>query len=316
MSMSDEPSGVVGVIAVVDHAQQTPYSEPGEHAAVVMELPTEPGPLSAVARNVIVHYRASGHELPEVNRDDVNSRWVERILAVDQGRHPWPLERPREVTSRVQGCCRDHTLFCVATLRAHGVPARSRVGFAGYFVEGWHHDHVVVEGWLEGRWRRFDSEIDEPPPGLPTPTDIATELCGGSGFVTAAQVWTAYRRGDLDPETYGVDPNVPVLRGPRFVFDEVIHEVAHRFGDELLLWDAWGRMQAPGTPVSDDDAGWLDGVADLLLDADAGDLVAEHRLLATYRADEGLHPGPTVLQASPFGADPIPVALHHPPSGH
>ena len=25
------------------------------------------------------------------------------------------------------------------------------------------------------------------------------------------------------------------------MFNEVIYEVAHRFGDELLLWDVWGR---------------------------------------------------------------------------
>ncbi len=309
LSESGKRSGDAGATAVVDHAMHTPYSDPGDFASLVMALPIDPGELSAVARNVIVHYRASGHELPEDTREEVNSRWVERILAADQGRHPWPLDRPRDVTSRVQGCCRDHTLFCVATLRAHGVPARSRVGFAGYFVEGWHHDHVIVEAWLEGRWRRFDSEIEEPTSSLPAPTDMAPESPGGSGFVTAAQAWTAHRRGDIDPEVYGVDPNVPVFRGPRFVFDEVIYEVAHRFGDELLLWDAWGRIGEPGSPVSDEDARWLDDVAALLLAADAGDLDAEHHLLAKYRGDGGLHPGPTVLQASPFGHDPHPVAL-------
>lgn len=308
-SGAGEPSQGLGASAVVDHARHTPYSDPAAYNALVMSVPTAPAELSAVARNLIVHYRASGHELPDATREEVNSRWVERILAADQSRHPWPLDQPREVTSRVQGCCRDHTMVCVASLRTHGVPARSRVGFAGYFVDGWHHDHVVVEAWLDGRWRRFDSEIDEPPAALPTPMDIGPESADGPGFVTAAQVWTAYRRDDLDPNSYGVDPEMPVLRGPRFVFDEVILEVAHRFGDELLLWDAWGRMDAPGSPVSDEDARWLDGVAALLLDADGGDLVAERRLLDTYRADDGLHPGSTVIQASPYGGEPVPVAL-------
>src|SRR5918995_134569 len=308
-ALSGEPPKDRDVSAVLDHATHTAYSDPREYAGLVMALPVEPTEVSAVARNVIVHYRASGHELPEAAREEVNARWVERILAADQDRHPWPLERPREATSRVQGCCRDHTLFCVATLRSHGVPARSQVGFAGYFVDGWHHDHVVVDAWLGGRWRRFDSEIEQPPAGLPTPMDIAPEPAGGSGFVTAAQVWTAYRQGDIDPDTYGVDPQMPVLRGPRFLFNEVILEVAHRFGDELLLWDGWGRIGAPGTPVSDDDARWLDGVAAPLLAADAGDLDAERWLLAAYRTDESLHPGSTVLQASPFGATPVHVGL-------
>ncbi len=298
-----------GAEAVIDHAAHTPYSHPGAHAALVAGLPTAPDELAAVARNLIVHYRASGFELPGATRDEINARWVEQILAADQARHPWPLDRERQPTDRVQGCCRDHTLFCVAALRSSGIPARSRVGFAGYFVEGWHHDHVVVEAWLEDRWRRFDAEVDAAWAGLAAPMDMPTGTVEGTGFVTAAQVWAAHRRGDVDTETYGVDPQVPFIRGPRFAFDEVIHEVAHRFGDELLLWDSWGRMAIPGTPVSGDDERWLDEVAAPLLAADEGDLDAEARLLDRYRADAGLHPGSTVLQASPFGGEPITVAL-------
>jgi hypothetical protein len=163
---------------------------------------------------------------------------------------------------------------------------------------------------LDGRWRRFDSEVEEPRAGLPTPMDIPPATTHASpSFVTAAQVWAAYRAGDLDPETYGVDPDVPVFRGERFIFDEVIHEVAHRFGDELLLWDGWGRIGEPGSPVNDDDAAWLDEVAALLLAADDGDLTAEQRLLDRYRSDDGLHPGSTIMQASPFGDPPVPVSL-------
>lgn len=44
----------------------------------------------------------------------------------------------------------------ISLLRHHGVPARSRIGFAGYFTQGWHHDHVVPEAWLGGRWVRCD----------------------------------------------------------------------------------------------------------------------------------------------------------------
>lgn len=295
--------------AVIDHAAHTPYSDPGRHADLVAALPVDPAALSAVARNVIEHYRASGHELHEANLREVNSRWLERILDADQSRHPAPLAAPREPATRVPGCCRDHTLFCVAAMRTHGVPARSRVGYAGYFIDGWQSDHVIVEAWIDGRWRHFDSELEAPRGGVPDPLDIPTDEPGGRGFVTAAAAWAAYRRGDLDAEHHGVDPSVPVHRGPRFVFDEVIYEVAHRFGDELLLWDAWGRIGEPGTPVSDDDATWMDGVAELLLAADAGDLDAERTLLGRYRDDAGLHPGETVVQASPFGDAAITVSL-------
>ena len=112
--------------AVIDHARHTPFSDPGRHAAGFAELPVDPEALSAVSRNVIVHYRASGEVLPAETRDDINARWLEAIVDLDQARHPRPLTEPRPVTERVQGCCRDHTLFCVGALRTHGVPARSR----------------------------------------------------------------------------------------------------------------------------------------------------------------------------------------------
>ena len=295
--------------SVLDHAVHTRYSDPVRFEQLLADVPTDPPSLAAVARNVIVHYRASGHELPMATRDEINARWLEDILAADQDRHPWPLTEPREVTDRVQGCCRDHSLFCVGVLRSHGIAARSRVGFAGYFVDGWHHDHVIVEAWLNGRWVRFDSEIDAPRPSLPTPMDIGPCQLDGTGFVTAAEAWAGFRRGQIDADTYGVGPEVPGFRGAFFLFDEVIYEVAHRFGDELLLWDGWGRIGEPDRPVTEADAAWLDPIAEQLIAADRGDDDAERSLLERYRSDDGLHPGPVIEQASPYGEPPIEVLL-------
>lgn len=295
--------------SALDHSQHSAFSDPGRHHGLVSALSDDPAELSAVARNVIVHYRASGHELPAETQADVNSRWLETMLTVDQRRHPSPLHEPRDVLQRVQGCCRDHTLFCVGALRTHGIPARSRVGYAGYFIDGWHHDHVVVEAWLDDRWQRFDSELEDASASVPDPLDMGHRELDSSGFVTAAQAWLGYRRGDLDPSTYGVDPDLPLFSGERFVFDEVLYEIAHRFGDELLLWDGWGRIGEPGEPVSDTDGAWLDPIAELLLAADTGDVEAELALLDRYRADDGLHPGDTIVQASPFGDPLIEVEL-------
>lgn len=293
--------------SVVDHAVHTPYSDPGQLDGLLTDLPTEPESLAAVARNLIVHYRASGHELPSDTRDEINARWLEEILAADQRRHPWPLTEPRTVTDRVQGCCRDHSLFCVGVLRSHGIPARTRVGFAGYFIDGWHHDHVIVETWLGDRWVRFDSELETPRPSLLTPMNMVPCPLDGTGFVTASEAWVGYRHGEIDAETYGVGPEVPGFRGPFFLFDEVIHEIAHRFGDEMLLWDGWGRIGEPDRTVSERDASWLDPIAELLIAADRGDLDAERSLLERYRSDDGLHPGATIQQASPYGKEPVEI---------
>ena len=108
-------------------------------------------PEDGAVRNVVIHYR-SGVELPPDRADDIDSRWVERILATDQQRHAKPLSEHREDDQKVGGCCRDYALLTVAALRRKGVPARTRVGFASYFFEGFHPDHVLAETW------EFDGE--------------------------------------------------------------------------------------------------------------------------------------------------------------
>ncbi|WP_432574739.1 hypothetical protein [Kineococcus sp. SYSU DK005] len=79
--------------------------------------------------------------------------------------------------------------------------------------------------------------------------------------------------------------------------DEVLYEVAHRFGDELLLWDGWGALEEPGV-LGD---GEVDQLARLLVLADGGDVAAEVDLVGWYRGDARLHPGERVLTRSPFG---------------
>ena len=131
----------------------------------------------------------------------------------------------------------------------------------------------------------------------------------GTGFATAARVWSAYRHGTSTPTPTASIRTCPTSAANGFLFDEVIYEIAHRFGDELLLWDGWGRITGPCAEVTEEDAAWLDGVAALLLAADDGDLDAEAGALSRYRADAGLHPGPTIVQASPFGDPPVDVTL-------
>lgn len=282
---------------------QTAYSDPGRHAPLLHAVPPDLATVAAATRNVLVHYRACPEPLPPETAPEVNSRWLEVILDHDQTRHPVPLMEPRPVSTRVQACCRDFTLLAVAILRAHGIPARSRVGFAGYFVPGWHHDHVVPEVWQDGRWRRFEPEVEAPTELLADPLDLPP----GSGFRTAAQVWRGWRAGQLDLSTYGVDPAMPAVAGPWFVANYLILEVAHRYGDELLLWDGWGGMSEPGEPRH---TSLLDEIADLLVAADTGDVSAEKQLLARYRADDRLHPGESVSRHDVLtGGPPVPESL-------
>ncbi len=286
---------------LAEYARQSAFTDPGPYADRLDALPADVRELAAVVRNVVVHYRASGRTFPPERLAEIDHRWVDRMLASDQGRFDAALAHPRPEADRVVGCCRDFTALTVAALRHRGVPARSRIGFAAYFDPDLHGDHVIAEYWNGARWVFVDAELE---PGFTDrfdPADLPLVVGSGAGptpphFATAAQVWTAYRRDEIDVRRYGVGSE-PHLRGAWFVRNYVLLELAHRRGDELLLWDLWGAMSwALGG-----DLAVVDDVAALLLAADDGDEAAERRLAERYAADPALHPGGSVHCASPTG---------------
>lgn len=286
--------------AFEDYAQQSVYSDPGKYAALLDPLPTDIRALTAVVRNVLVHYRAAGIDFAGKRLAEIDSRWVEHILETDQSRHRAPLSEPREEYDRVATCCRDFTLLTVAALRHQGVPARSRVGFAEYFTPDFGSDHVIVEYWNGDRWVFTDAEL-EASADLPfDPADIpylvGAKPASKPYFRTAAQAWTAFRAGDLDADRYGVSPDLP-YRGDWFIRNYVVLELAHRQRDELLLWDNWGAM---ANDLSGD-LTLIDDIATLLLAADDGDEEAERELADRYASDPALRPGARVLCTSPTG---------------
>lgn len=283
-----------------DWTSHTPYSDPGRHRELLREPPDRMELICTAARNVIGHYRAEMVDLPEERWDEIDSRWLEVILERDQRRHRGPLTEPRDPSSRVAGCCRDHTLLVVGACRERGVPARSRVGFADYLIPGYHLDHVVAEYWDQGRWRRADPEVVDVPFD---PTDLP--VGPAAPFQTAAEVWRSYRQDRLDAGRYCVFPGSE-LAGPSLIRCYVIFEIAHRYGDELLLWDEWGIIAAAG------DEDLIDQLADLLIRADAGDQVAEDDLAQRYATDDRLHPGDVVTQLSPYGRPSQRVQLSRP----
>jgi hypothetical protein len=266
------------------YREQTRFSDPGRLGHLLDDLPDDVPGLLAAVRNLVVHYRAAGITFTGDRLAEVDTRWLSRMLELDQGRFPVPLTEARPERERIVGCCRDFTLLTVAALRRRGVPARSRVGFAPYFAEDFNYDHAVAEYWNGRRWVLADAQLD--PAAYPFNTADVPQ------FITAAQAWTAHRRGLIDAERYGVDPHLP-FRGHQFLLDYVLLELAHRNGDEVLLWDQWGA-------ITDRTA---DELAALLLSADRGDVDAEQELTKRYETDPALHIDGRVHCMSPSGFD-------------
>ena len=115
--------------------------------------------LRDASSQLVFHYRGGGdyaqNGVPDGRVREIDTRYVDEMLKILHGRSGAPLGTPRPASERLVGCCRDFTALFASFARAHGIPARTRVGFAGYFMPGWWLDHVVGEIWdaEQNRWR-------------------------------------------------------------------------------------------------------------------------------------------------------------------
>ena len=78
-----------------EYAGHSAYTDPGPFASLLDPLPFDIRELTAVVRNVVVHYRAAGITFTGDRLAEIDHRWVERLLATDQRRFGAPLETPR-----------------------------------------------------------------------------------------------------------------------------------------------------------------------------------------------------------------------------
>lgn len=157
---------------------------------------------------------------------------LSRVLELDRS----DLAVPRTPAKRVVGTCRHFAVLATAFLRAAGVPARARCGFACYFQPPKKLDHWITEYWSENdaRWIRIDSEIL----GL-TVVSRAEDLAPGE-FLTAGEAWEMVRIGAADSRDFGVWGTDNW--GPGEIRGNALRDLAALVKLEMLPWDEWGPM--------------------------------------------------------------------------
>jgi hypothetical protein len=251
-----------------------------------------------------VHYFADAGILnctvPKERLAEVDTRYVSRMLARLAEFDDRSLTEARLPEKRLIGCCRDFAVLFCAMARHQGIPTRTRVGFATYFIPGFHVDHEVAEYWdaQEGRWQLVDPQIASElhikayriqfdPLGVPR-----------HRFIVGGRAWQRCRAGEADPETFGLFPDSD-LKGWWFIRSRLMHDLARQNKRELLLWDAWGLME----PTAED-VRLLDRAAELTQAGDA----AFAALRALYEREAALRVPPAVRSYSPAAA-PRQVAL-------
>jgi transglutaminase superfamily protein len=284
---------------------QSEWSDPGADAPRVRELAAEPAEVVRVVSALLVHPDMAPIwqiEMPPSAACDRMVRSVRDMLTRIAARGPAALAAPRPPADRFFGVCSHHALLATSILRAHGVPARVHVGFAGYFTPGHFEDHFVCEYWSDRAWRLLDAELGEQTAttfhvDFP-PTDVPRER-----FLDAHTAWRRIRRGDLDPSTVGL--SFLGLTGAWFVAQSVLRDAAALGRVELLPWETWtiGRRFGPREAVPDDCLAAFDRVAAALAGAPDAGTVAR-----TTRDEPWLAMTPTVLS---FGTGaPVERAIH------
>ena len=282
------------------YTTQTATSTAGELAKLLDPLPADPVGIVRVVSRLLVHpvALARGQRHPHVGARDAEARDVRELIRRLLDRNPAALDIARPVEQRLIGTCRHYALLAASVLRHHRIPARVRVGFARYFVPGFHEDHWVTEYHDQAGWRLLDAELGEDAVAATYGIDFAPTDVPRDRFLTAGDVWRGLRRREIDDATCGVS-FIPAVRGAWFVGASIVRDLAALNGRELLPWDYWGlaRQFRPGTTIDAATAARLDHVADVL----AGSAPDWSALRALYEGADDLRVPRTVL-SFPGGA--------------
>lgn len=267
----------------------------GDHAAPFTGLPATVAELAAITGGLIIHElvaSAYGIELTPAERATAHTRRVGDILSGITARDPRPLTTTRPPCDRFVGNCRTYTLLLVAMLRANGVPARARCGFADYFPTERGEDHWVCEyrDARTSRWKLADAQLDATQRDL-FGIDFDTLDIPREHFTVAGEAWARVRAGSAPADSYGI--SALSAGGDWVVAGNLLRDFAALNNMEMLPWDVWGPMPLPGTTIDAATAADFDRLAALTRDPDT----PYSELAAAYDTEERLRVPDTVYNA-------------------
>lgn len=175
------------------YAEKSETSDFGRWQEHIKSLSSDPIEWSEITRGLIIHNGLAALESLEYHADryrDMGRRGVEDIVTGIFDIDPAPLENQRPRADRMIGYCYHFALLYCSLLRAKGIAARTRCGFASYFLADHWIDHWVVERWLVDHW-----VITDPNEGL----DELTQ----DQFRSACTAWQICRSKQDDVQRYG-----------------------------------------------------------------------------------------------------------------
>jgi excinuclease ABC subunit A len=247
------------------YRQQSEITEPGPYGRYLDDLPHDVAGLVQVVRYLLLspykkQYSAQ-RPSPLVN-NGFGIRAIAEMLAYLVERDGHSFTQPRQLAHALFANCRNFAVLLVAMLRHQGIPARLRIGFAGYLGGNAWWDHRLAEYWSagEGRWVLVDAMWD----GRSSINRL--DILHQPGFYLAGQAWLLCRAGQLNPQQFA---DSPTDRGLPMIRYALLHDFDALNKMELLGCDAWHPLiDKEETAVTPTEYTFLDKIARFTAQAD------------------------------------------------
>jgi len=250
------------------YAQQSVITDPSMYSHLFDHLPHDLPNLVKTVQGLVISLPwedAYGLDTPRERNREICLRTVpemlERILELDSS--SLTVRRPPQ--KRKASLCRDFAVLLTSMLRHQSVPARVRVGFAGYYRAGipryW--DHRIAEYWNDrlNRWVLVDAMTEEPILERLRFKVDPLNIDSSSQFLLAGEVWQRCRAGKADPKEFGDSPDDLGLPPVRYA---LLQDFDYLNKNELVGFDAGHSLiNKPENEVTEEEKTLLDEIAEM-----------------------------------------------------
>lgn len=170
----------------------------------------------------------------------------------------------REIENKVHVTCRGQATLLASILKAKGIPARVRSGFAGYALnDGQFWDHWITEYFdkVSQKWKLADAdcccnEIDFNPYDMPR-----------EKFLFGANAWLAMRKRKIKEDIVCFASN-PTTKGLKAAIRGLFYDFHCLMNDEIIFLHMPQYIQDKNFELFEEEYQELDNLAEAMLEPD------------------------------------------------
>lgn len=255
------------------------FTNPGLYKDLLTELPEDIRDLGLLVRQNFVHRTTLAWGNTRSNTDlrfgdmtqmpwwrqpeDDNLTTTAAMLAELYRRDERGLVADRKVEDRLVLTCRYDSLLVASILKAKGIPARVRSGFAPYFIADKSIDHWITQYWsaIEHRWVTIDVDGSISHNGSFDAYDMPE-----NAFDWSAQAWLDVRQGKTAPDYFW---NAGDFSGLMLIAWELFYDFHCLMNNEIVYYHHPKMVCYDDFPkLTEEQLKGIDDLATLLLDPD------------------------------------------------